>query len=73
MASATLAALVAHILMGGGFIAAGCMLIPAGRKMRHGVDGFCLAHRMQGRAASLTGWACIVMGALVLVAPILPP
>ncbi len=73
MAPETLAALAAHVMMGGGFIAAGCMLIPAGRKMRRGVNGFCLAYRMHGRAASLAGWTCIIMGTLIVIAPILPP
>ncbi len=65
--------IVAHIMMGGGFIGAGCMLIPAGRKMRRGIDGFCLTHRVHGRATSLAGWACIMMGALIVIAPILAP
>jgi hypothetical protein len=60
-------------MMGGGFIATGCVLIPAGRKMRQGINGFCLAHRVHGRAASLAGWACIIMGALIVIAPILSP
>ncbi len=68
MATAALAALAAHVVMGGGFIAAGCMLIPAGRKMRRGINGFCLASRLQGRTTSLVGWACIGMGVLVIIA-----
>jgi hypothetical protein len=63
---------VAHVLMGGGFIAAGCMLIPAGRKMRDGINGFCLASRLQGRTTSLVGWACIGMGVLVIIALAFP-
>lgn len=65
--------IAAHIMMGSGFIAAGYMLIPAGRKMRRGINGFCLAHRVHGRAASLAGWACIIMGTLIIIAPILAP
>ena len=65
--------IAAHIMMGGGLIEAGCMLIRSAAKMGGSIDCFRPSGRLKSKAERLAGWACIIMGTIIMIAPILAP